>query len=109
MSDQTMAESDGRADVLAGLETAIEAFESGLDEYQSQFRVWSQDRRKLIGRETAMAEERTNASVRGLEERAQQLARDQESLAKDKAGMERLKAELDAFAAECDRRERASR
>ena len=104
-----MVESDAQVDVLAGLETAIEAFERGLDEYQTQFHAWSQDRRKLIGRETAMAEERTSASVRGLEERAQQLARDQDALAQDKAGLERFRAELDAFAAECDRRERASR
>jgi len=103
-----MVESDAQADVWADLETVIEAFEGGLDEYQTQFHAWSQARRTLVAHEAAMAEERTSASVRGLEERAQQLARDQEALAQDKAGLERFRAELDAFAAECDRRERVS-
>jgi len=51
-----MVESDVQTDVWAGLGLAIEAFELGLDEYQTQFHAWSQDRLKLVGRETAKAE-----------------------------------------------------
>jgi len=104
-----MVESDAQVDMLAGLESAIEAFEQGLHEYQTQFHAWSENRRNLVSREAAIAEEQATTREREFEKRNRQLVRDQEALAQDKAELEQVRAKLDALAAGCERRERTLR
>ena len=95
-----MVEPIVQTDVFGGLESAINAFEQGLDEYQVQFHTWSEDRRKLVGRETAAAEQQASERTRKLDELAEQLARERKTLEQSKAELERHRADVIARASE---------
>ncbi|MFH1110263.1 MAG: hypothetical protein V1790_13875 [Planctomycetota bacterium] len=101
-----MGKSNAQDDVWTALEGAIESFEKGLGEYETQVNTWSEDRRKLMSRETAMAEERTSSRARDIEQRAEQLAREQTALEQGRAELAHFKEELEARLSECEQRER---